>query len=332
MICWKSNIFDKWRKYFDIFFIMRSSMSLICSCFKIFFIMIAIFNDSEFVCNVLSATSIWLIVIEKHYIFCFRFLTSINKQKKIASIIVIFIESSEFNSKTKTNSDCCFLIFHLLFRCFFKCRFRQEIVFVTVVMSISKLFCSIAEYSSSQSTFESMKKSKSDESNSFVTYDVENFVVKRDRIVYREFIVAICSTLSTFDNMTSRRQLNTFDWRSNLKTFKRLIWIVLLNMLSWWLHLNDLKINLSYVIFNMTSCLFIHDFSKIIEWLFKSMINKETINSKCKSIVSLKYMTWIIDETWRSSNSIRDFDFNKDTNFMFNMLHTSCAISLSMNA
>ena len=184
---------------------MRSSMNLICSCFKIFLIMIAIFNDSKFVCNVLNAKSIWLIVIEKHYIFCFRFLTSINKQKKIASIITIFIESSKFNSETRANFDCCFLIFHLLFRCFFKCHFRQEIVFVTVVMSISKLFCSITKCSSSQSTFESMKKSKSDELNSFVTYDVESFVVERNKIVYREFTVAICSTLSTFDNMTSRR-------------------------------------------------------------------------------------------------------------------------------
>ena len=49
--------------------------------------------------------------------------------------------------------------------------------------------------------------------------------------------------------------------------------------------------------FNMTLCLFIHDFFKIIEWLSKSMINKKTINSKCNSIVNLKYMTWIIDET-----------------------------------
>ena len=253
-------------------------------------------------------------------------------KKKNASIIVIFIESSKFNSETKTSFDCYFLIFHFLFCCFFKCRFRQKKAFVIVVMFISKLFCSITKCSSSQSTFESIKKSNFDESNSFVTYDVEDFVVKRNKIVYRKFIVAICSTISIFDNMTSRRQLDTFYRRSNLKIFKRLIWIVLLNMLSWWLHLNDLKINLSYVIFNMILCLFIHHFFKIIEWLFKSMINKKTISSKCKFIVNLKYITWIIDETWRSSNSIKNFDFNRNTNFMFNMLHTNCAISLSMNA
>ena len=66
MIFWKSNISDKWRKYFDIFFIMRSSIDLICSCFKNFLIITTIFNDSKFVCNVLNAKSIWLIVMKKH--------------------------------------------------------------------------------------------------------------------------------------------------------------------------------------------------------------------------------------------------------------------------
>ena len=80
----------------------------------------------------------------------------------------------------------------------------------------------------------------------------------------------------------------------------------------------------------MISCLFIHDFFKIMKWLFKSMINKKVVNSKCKFIVNLKYMTCVIDEIWRSSNSIRSFDFNNDTDFMFNMLHTNCVISLSM--
>ena len=80
----------------------------------------------------------------------------------------------------------------------------------------------------------------------------------------------------------------------------------------------------------MISYLFIHDFFKIIEWLFKSIINKKTMNSKCNLIVNLKYMTWIIDKTWRSSNSIKSFDFNKDIDFMCNMSHTNCAICLSM--
>ena len=150
--------------------------------------------------------------------------------------------------------------------------------------------------------------------------------------MYRNFIVAICFALLAFDNMTSRRQLNTSYRRFDSNAFKRRIWIDLLNILSWWLHLNDLKINLSYVMFKITSCLFIHDFFRIIEWLFKSMINKRAISSKCSSIVNLKYMTWIIDEVWRSSNSISDFDFNKEIDFMLNMLHTSCAISLSMKA
>ena len=333
MICWKSNIFDKWRKYFDIFFIMRSNMNLICFCFKIFLIMTTIFNDSEFVCNVLSAKSIWLIVMKKYYIFCFRFLTLINKHKKIASIIAIFIESFEFNFENETNFDCCcFLIFYFWLRWIFNVRLIQnnvfvcESVFAISMMSTSNLFCLKINDSLQQLIFEF------DVIDSFSTIKIENSILKRDKIVYRDFVVAICFALFFFDNTASRRQLDTSLRRFDSKTSKRLILTTWLNMLSWWLHLKNLKINLSYVIFNMISCLFIHDFSRIIEWLFKSIINKKAVSSKCNSIVNLKYMTWIIDETWRSSNSIKDFDFNKDTDFMCNMSHTNCVICLSMKA
>ena len=133
---WKSNISNKCLKYFDIFFIMRSKIDLTCSCFKIFLIITTIFNDSEFARNVLNAKSIWLIVMKKHCIFCFRFLTSINKQKKITSIIAIFIESFEFNFENEKNFDCCFLIFHFLLRCLFKFLFLMNVAFVIVVISI----------------------------------------------------------------------------------------------------------------------------------------------------------------------------------------------------
>ena len=162
--------------------------------------------------------------------------------------------------------------------------------------------------------------------NSFSTIEVEDLIFERNEMIYWCFIVTIYSTLFILNNTTLRRQLNTFYRRFDSKVFKRLILIDSQNMLSWWLHLIDLNINLSYVIFNMISCLFIHDFSKIIEWFFKSIINKETISSKCNSIVNLKYMTWMIEKVWRSSNSIKDFNFNNDTNFMLNMLHTSCVI------
>ena len=78
----------------------------------------------------------------------------------------------------------------------------------------------------------------------------------------------------------------------------------------------------------MILCLFIHNFFKIIEWLFKSIINKKAMNSKCNFIVNLKYMTWMIDKIWRLSNSIKNFDFNNDTNFMCNMSHTNRVIYL----
>ena len=312
---------------------MRSSMNLICSCFKIFLIMTAIFNDSKFVCNVLNAKSIWLIVMKKHYTFYFRFLTSINKQKEIASIIAIFVESFEFNFENETNSDCCcFFIFYFLLRWSFNVRLIQNNVFVceslfaTSMISTSNLFCSKINNSLQQLIFEF------DVIDSSSTIKVENSILKRNKIVYRDSAVAICFALFSFDNTTLRRQLNTFHRRFDSKISKRLILTTWLNMLSWWLHLKNLKINLSYVIFNMTSCLFIHDFSKIIEWLFKSMINKKTVNSKCNSIVNLKYMTWIIDKTWRLSNSIKSFNFNKNTDFMCNMSHTNCAICLSMKA
>ena len=119
--------------------------------------------------NALSAKSIWLIVMKKHYTFCFRFLTSINKQKKIASIIAIFIKSFEFSFENKTNSNCCFLIFHLLLRCFFKFRFLHEIVFVVATISISDDFCATTKNSLSRSIFESTKSSKFDEFDSFCT-------------------------------------------------------------------------------------------------------------------------------------------------------------------
>ena len=227
---------------------MRSSMSLICSCFKIFLIMTMIFNDSEFVCNVLSAKSIWLIVMKKHYTFCFRFLTSINRQKKIASIIAIFIESSEFNLENEENFDCCFLIFHLLLRCLFKSLFLTNVAFVIVVISISERFDSMTNDSSSWSTFEWIEHSKHFESNafdSFSTVENKDLILRRDKMIYRKLIVAMCSTLSFCDNIASRRQLDTSYRRFDLKVFKRRVCIVWLNMLSWWLHLNDLKINLS---------------------------------------------------------------------------------------
>ena len=236
MIYWKSNIFDRWRKYFDIFFIMRSNMNLICSCFKIFLIMTTIFNDSKFVCNVLSAKSIWLIVIKKHYIFCFRFLISINKQKKIASIIAIFIESSEFSFENEENSDCFFLIFHLLLRCLFKFLFLTNVVFVIVVISISEWFDSMTNDSLSWSTFEWIEHSKHSESNAFNSFSIvknKDLIVKRDKMIYRKFIVVMCSTLSFCDNIASRRQLDIFYRRFDLKIFKRRICIAWLNMLSW---------------------------------------------------------------------------------------------------
>ena len=116
-----------------------------------------------------------------------------------------------------------------------------------------------------------------------------------------------------------------FHWRFDSKIFKRLI-LIWFDMLLWWLHLNDLKINLLYLIFNIISCLFIYDFFKIIKLLFKLMINKKTINSKYNFIVNLKSMTWIIDKTWRSSNFVRIFNFNNNINFIFNMLHINCVI------
>ena len=248
MICWKSNIFNRWRKYFDIFFIMRSSMNLICSYFKILLIMTTIFNDSKSVCNVLNAKSIWLIVIKKHYIFCFRFLTSINRQKKIASIIAIFIESSEFSFENEENFDCCFLILYLLLRCFFKFLFLTNVAFVIVVISIFEWFDSMTNDSSSWSIFEWIEHLKHFESNAFDSFSTvkdKNLILRRNRMIYRELIVVMCSTLSFCDNIASRRQLDTFDRRFDLKIFKRRICIAWLNMLSWWLHLNDLKINLS---------------------------------------------------------------------------------------
>ena len=161
--------FDKYLKYFDIFFIMRSRIDFTCSCFRISLIMTTIFNDSEFARNVLSAKSIWLIVMKKHCISCFRFLKSISKQKNVASIIVIFIESFEFSSEEKANSNCCFLIFHLLLRCFFKSRFLHEIVFVTITVFISDDFCLATKNSLSRSIFESTKNSKFAEFDSFYT-------------------------------------------------------------------------------------------------------------------------------------------------------------------
>ena len=223
-------------------------MSLICLCFKIFLIMTTIFNDSKFVCNVLSAKSIWLIVMKKHYIFCFRFLTSINKQKKIASIIAIFIESSEFNFESEKSFDCCFLIFHLLLRCFFKFLFLTNVVFVIVVISISEWFDSMTNDSLSWSIFEWIEHSKHSKSNAFDSFSTikdKNLILRRDKMIYRELIVVMCSTLSFCDNIASRRHLDTFYRRFDLKIFKRRICIAWLNMLSWWLHLNDLKINLS---------------------------------------------------------------------------------------
>ena len=252
--------------------------------------------------------------------------------------MIIFIESFEFKFENEKTFDCYFLIFHFRLRWAFNIRFvredvfMQENVFVATMISIFESFCSKTIDLLQQLFFESNSCFEFDLSKSSFTIKNERSILKRDRIVYWDFIETICSTSIFFDNMTSRRQLTTSYRRFDSRTFKRLIWTISLDMLSWWLHLNDLNINLSYVIFNMISCLFIHDLFKIIEWLFKSIINMRVVSSKCKFIVNLKYMTCVIDEIWRSSNSIKDFDFNNDTDFMLNMLHTSCAIFRSMKA
>ena len=320
-------------KYFEIRVMIRFRIDLTCSFFRIFLIITITFNDLKFVFKILKTNSIWLMIIEKHCILCFQFLKFIKKMKKIVLIIIIFIESFEFKSKEVENWNCCFLIFHLRFRCNFNARFvLQKDVFVATIVSISKSFQSKVDVSLSQSSFETNECFKFDVFDSFSTIEIENSIFERSKMIYWCSIITICSTLFILNNTTLRRQLDTFHRRFDSKNFKRLILINSQNMLSWWLHLIYLNINLSYVIFNMTSCLFIHDFSKIIEWFSKSIINKETMNSKCNFIVNLKYITWMIKETWRSSNSIRDFNFNNDTNFMFNMLHTNCVIFRSMKA
>ena len=243
---------------------------------------------------------------------------------------------SDIKFENEKNSDCCFLIFRFQLRWVFSIRFvrenvfMQKNVFVTTIISIFESFCSKTIDLLQQLFFESNSCFEFDLFESSFIIKNEKSILKRNKIVYWDFIVTICSTSIFFDNMTSRRQLITFYRRFDSKTFKRLIWTISFDMLSWWLHSNDLNINLSYVIFNMTSCLFIHDLFKIIEWLFKFMINIRIVNSKCKFIVNLKYITCVIDKTWRSSNSIKNFDFNNDTDFMLNMLHTSCVISRSM--
>ena len=148
---------------------MRSRIDFTCSCFRISLIMTTIFNDSKSIRNALNAKSIWLIIMKKYCIFCFRCLTSINKQKKIASIIAIFIELFEFNFEDKASSNCCFWIFHLLLRCFFKFRFLHEIVFVIATISTFDDFCATTKSSLSRLIFESTKSSKFDEFDSFYT-------------------------------------------------------------------------------------------------------------------------------------------------------------------
>ena len=182
----------------------------------------------------MNAKSIWLIVMKKHYTFCFRFLTSINKQKKIASIIAIFIESFEFNFENETNFNCCcFLFFHFWLRWIFNVHliqnnvFMYENVFATSMISISNLFCSKINDSLQQLIFEF------DIMNSFSTMKIENSILERNKIVYRDFVVTICFALFFFDNTTSRRQLNTFHRRFDSKIFKRLTLTIWLNMLSW---------------------------------------------------------------------------------------------------
>ena len=205
---------------------MRSSMNLICSCFKISLIMIAIFNDSKFVCNVLNAKSIWLIVIKKHYIFCFRFLTSINKQKKL-------FQSSQFSSN-RLNSVSKVMWAAIVVSWFFisycvvssSLFFLIDVVFVIVVVSISELFYSMTNDSSSWSISKWIEHSKHFESNVFDSFSIvknKSWFLRRDKIIYRDFIVIICSTLSFCDNIASRRQLNTSYRRFDLRVFKRRI-------------------------------------------------------------------------------------------------------------
>ena len=147
--------------------------------------------------------------------------------------MIIFIESFEFKFENEKNFDCCFRIFHLRLRWIFNIRFVNENVFVTTIISISKSFCEKIIDSLQQSFSKLNSCFKFDTFKSSFTLKFENFVLKRNKIVYWNFMITICFVSIFFDNMTSRRQLNTFYRRFNSKIFKRLILIVSFDILSW---------------------------------------------------------------------------------------------------
>ena len=105
-----------------------------------------------------------------------------------------------------------------------------------------------------------------------------------------------------------------------------------LRQISKWSQWSDQKVKKSLIIFNINSCLFIQDFSKINLWFFNLMINKNVKFFRWSFTVKIEYMTWVITTSVFSSYFRMSLVFINSWNDIFNLSQISRANSLSMKA
>ena len=105
-----------------------------------------------------------------------------------------------------------------------------------------------------------------------------------------------------------------------------------LRQISRWSQWSDQKVKKSLIIFNINSCFFIQDFSKINLWFFNLMINKNVKLFRWSFTIKIKYMTWVITTSVFSSYFRMNLVFINFWDDIFNLSQIFRANSLSMKA
>ena len=105
-----------------------------------------------------------------------------------------------------------------------------------------------------------------------------------------------------------------------------------LRQTSKWSQWSNQKVKKSLIIFNINSCLFIQDFSKINLWFFNLMINKNVKFFRWSFTVKIKYMTWMIATSVFSSYFRMNLTFINSWDDIFNLSKIFRANFLSMKA